>query len=50
MMIPVYTTDLIDPQRPWYHESEKLADVLFALLEEKTGPLESPAVDQIELQ
>lgn len=50
MMIPVYTTDLIDPQRPWYHDSEKLADVLFALLEEKTGPLESPAADQIELQ
>jgi uncharacterized cofD-like protein len=50
MMIPIYTADLVDTQRPWHHDSEKLADVLIALLEEKTGPLESLTTDQIELQ
>jgi uncharacterized cofD-like protein len=50
VMIPTYTADLVDPQRPWRHDSEKLADVLIALLEEKTGPLESLAMDQKELR
>jgi uncharacterized cofD-like protein len=38
--IPTYATDLIDDQRPWRHDSLKLADSLIRLLEERTGPLE----------
>lgn len=38
--IPTYSTDLIDDQRPWRHDSMKLADTLVRLLEERTGPLE----------
>ena len=36
---PVYSADLVDDERPWRHESEKLARVLMDLLEERTGPL-----------
>lgn len=36
---PVYRTDLIDPTRPWRHDSAKLARVLIDLLQERTGPL-----------
>jgi uncharacterized cofD-like protein len=36
---PLYQSDLIDPARPWRHDSEKLAQVLMDLLQERTGPL-----------
>lgn len=36
---PVYFNDLIDEQRPWRHDSVKLAQVLIDLIEERTGPL-----------
>ena len=36
---PLYQSDLIDPARPWRHDSEKLARVLMDLLQERTGPL-----------
>jgi uncharacterized cofD-like protein len=36
---PVHRADLVDEQRPWRHDSEKLARVLIDLYQEKTGPL-----------
>jgi uncharacterized cofD-like protein len=38
--VPIYTTDLIDSHIPSRHDSDKLAETLIALLEERTGPLE----------
>ncbi|MCK5430567.1 MAG: hypothetical protein KAI94_13905, partial [Anaerolineales bacterium] len=35
----VYRADLVDCDRPWHHDSERLAQVLIDLLEERTGPL-----------
>ncbi len=35
----IYFADLVDEDRPWRHNSEKLARVLLDLLEERTGPL-----------
>jgi uncharacterized cofD-like protein len=35
----VYEADLVDEERPWRHDSEKLARVLIYLYQEKTGPL-----------
>jgi uncharacterized cofD-like protein len=35
----VYFADLADEDRPWRHDSEKLARALMDLLEERTGPL-----------
>ena len=34
-----YLADLADEERPWRHDSEKLARILINLLEERTGPL-----------
>lgn len=45
---PVHSADLVDPQQPWRHDANKLAETLIALLEERTGPLELPALDEIE--
>ncbi len=36
---PIYQSDLIDPALPWRHNSERLAQVLIDLLQERTGPL-----------
>ena len=36
---PVYRTDLIDCDRPWRHDSKKLARVIMDLFYERTGPL-----------
>jgi uncharacterized cofD-like protein len=36
---PLYAADLLDEDHPWRHSSEKLAQVLVDLLEERTGPL-----------
>jgi uncharacterized cofD-like protein len=46
--VPFYTADLVDEQRPWRHDSTKLAEVLIALLEERTGPLDLPTLDDLE--
>lgn len=46
MMVKVYSTDLLDTERPWRHDAGKLADTLIALLEEQTGPLDLPPIDQ----
>jgi len=37
--IPVYAADLVDPNFPWRHDSDKLTQVLIDLLNERTGPL-----------
>jgi uncharacterized cofD-like protein len=34
-----YLADLADEERPWRHDSEKLARILIDLFEERTGPL-----------
>jgi uncharacterized cofD-like protein len=36
---PIYFADVVDEERPWRHDSQKLASVLVDLLEERTGPL-----------
>jgi uncharacterized cofD-like protein len=46
MGTPVYIANLADRAMPWRHDSRRLADVLIALLEERTGPLEAPAKDR----
>lgn len=36
---PIYRADLVDEERPWRHDSTKLAHALMDLLQERTGPL-----------
>jgi uncharacterized cofD-like protein len=40
-----HCADLVDSERPWRHDSEKLAASLISLLEERTGPLELPPLE-----
>ena len=35
----VYRSDLVDTLRPWRHNSQKLAQVIIDLFQERTGPL-----------
>ena len=35
----IHLADLIDEEHPWRHSSQKLAQTLIALLQERTGPL-----------
>jgi len=44
--LPVYRGPLNDVERPWRHDSDKLAEVLVRLFEERTGPLEGPVSDR----
>ncbi len=43
-----FPADVVDPERPWRHDSEKLAHVLLRLLEERTGPLELTPIDRAQ--
>jgi len=43
--VPQYVADLIDPTNPTRHNERVLAEILIALLEERTGPLELLPVD-----
>lgn len=36
---PIYNADLVDKEIPWRHDSQKLAQVLMDLFQERTGPL-----------
>lgn len=36
---PIHQDKLVDQALPWHHDSEKLAQVLMDLLQERTGPL-----------
>ncbi|OGO17080.1 MAG: hypothetical protein A2Z14_09290 [Chloroflexi bacterium RBG_16_48_8] len=45
MLIPIYKTDLIDKNRPSHHDPVKLSETLISLLEERTGPLDLPPLD-----
>lgn len=44
-MVQLYTTDLVDLDRPGRHDAMKLAEALIALLEERTGPLDLPLME-----
>jgi uncharacterized cofD-like protein len=46
--ITSFPADVVDPERPWRHDSEKLAHVLLRLLEERTGPLELTPIDRAQ--
>jgi hypothetical protein len=35
----IYRADLIDTLHPWRHDSQKLAQVIMDLFQERTGPL-----------
>lgn len=48
LSVPYYTADLVDEQRPWRHDSNKLAEVIISLLEERTGPLDLPTLEDLE--
>ena len=43
--VPQYAADLIDPANPTRHNERVLAEIIIALLEERTGPLELLPVD-----
>lgn len=43
-----FPADVIDLDRPWRHDSEKLAHVLLRLLEERTGPLDMTPIDRAQ--
>lgn len=45
---PVHSADLIDEERPWRHDATKLSGTLIKLLEERTGPLNLPPLDELE--
>jgi uncharacterized cofD-like protein len=45
-LIQLYTADLVDVDRPWRHDAIKLAEALIALLEERTGPLDLPLMEE----
>lgn len=47
-MVPVHRADLVDVSYPWRHDPDRLADKLFALLEERTGPLGAPVAERPE--
>jgi uncharacterized cofD-like protein len=46
--IPVYQTDLVDKDRPSHHDPIKLSETLISLLEERTGPLDLPPLDDFD--
>jgi len=46
--VPTFPADVLEFDRPWRHDSEKLAHVLLRLLEERTGPLDITPIDQAQ--
>lgn len=48
LTVPSFPADVVDLERPWRHDSEKLAHVLLRLLEERTGPLEMTPIDRAQ--
>lgn len=45
---PIYKTDLVDKNRPSHHDPIKLSETLISLLEERTGPLDLPPLDDFD--
>jgi uncharacterized cofD-like protein len=43
-----FLADVVDVERPWRHDSEKLAHTLLRLLEERTGPLDMTPIDHAQ--
>jgi uncharacterized cofD-like protein len=48
LSVPSFPADVIDVERPWRHDSEKLAHTLLRLLEERTGPLDMTPIDRTQ--
>jgi uncharacterized cofD-like protein len=48
LSIPIYMTDLVNSERPSHHDPIKLSDILISLLEERTGPLQLPPIEDLE--
>jgi uncharacterized cofD-like protein len=48
LSIPIYLTDLLNSERPSHHDPIKLSDILISLLEERTGPLQLPPIEDLE--
>jgi uncharacterized cofD-like protein len=46
--IPIHKTDLINRDRPSHHDPIKLSEALISLLEERTGPLDLPPLDDYD--
>ena len=46
---PVYGADVLNVERPWRHDSDKLADRLMDLLFERTGPLALGNVEEYDV-
>jgi uncharacterized cofD-like protein len=47
-LTPIYKSDLVDNERPSHHDPVKLSDTLISLLEERTGPLQLPPMEDFE--
>jgi uncharacterized cofD-like protein len=45
---PIYMTDLVNDEIPSHHDPMKLSETLISLLEERTGPLELPLIEDFE--
>jgi hypothetical protein len=45
---PIYKSDLVDNERPSHHDPVKLSDTLISILEERTGPLQLPPMEDFE--
>lgn len=48
LSIPIYLTDLLNSERPSHHDPIKLSEILISLLEERTGPLQLPPIEDLE--
>jgi uncharacterized cofD-like protein len=48
LSVPGYSADLKDEERPSHHDPVKLSETLISLLEERTGPLDMPPLDEID--
>jgi uncharacterized cofD-like protein len=48
LSIPIYMTDLVNSERPSHHDPIKLSETLISLLEERTGPLQLPPIEDLE--
>jgi uncharacterized cofD-like protein len=48
LTVPRFPADVVDVERPWRHDSEKLAHTLLRLLEERTGPLDMTPIDHAQ--
>jgi uncharacterized cofD-like protein len=43
----VYSTDLLDPEKKWRHDSQKLAQAIMDLYFERTGPMQNREIAEM---